>query len=388
MSKASFSHARVSRNLCLAAILSAAFAIGLAFGGLAPLLSLTLEARGVEGWMIGLNSAMASLGIVAATFFTPQLINKLGPPNAYFIGSFMVFVCMGLLAVFDSLAMWFVLRFILGLGLAMPWVVSETWMNAICGDKNRTRVMALYTMILAAGFASGPILLTLVGTTGSWPFISCALAFGVSALPIFLVRKMSVPFDMPSKSKLSALAKLAPTIFLAALISGVMDTVIFSLLPVYGLRLGFDESVAILLLSCFVVGNIALQYPIGWAADRWGPRNALIGCAIVCIVGPVLSMVYFVDAKALAVIFFIWGGAAWSIYAIGLSMMGGRFKGGELAVANATFVMVFETANVLAPPAAGLALDAWEPHGLMAFLGVVAVLFLVVVVYRGLKNKA
>lgn len=388
MSRPASSQIDRHRNLSLAAILSAAFAIGIAFGGLAPLLSLTLEARGVDTWLIGLNSAMGSIGIVCATFFTPRMINRLGPPKAFFIGSTLVFVCMGLLAVFDSLPSWFAIRFVMGLGLAMPWVVSETWMNAICKNENRARVMALYTTVLAGGFAAGPVILTFVGTSGSLPFICCAVIFGVSVLPIYLIRKTAPPFDLPSKSRLTSLAKLAPTIFLAALISGVLDTVIFSLLPIYGLRLGFDETTAVLLLSSFLMGNLVLQYPIGWLADQYSPRLALMGCAVVCIVGPLCSLLYYSNVSGLAAIFFIWGGAAWSIYAIGLAMMGGRFKGGELAVANATFVMVFEVANISAPPLAGLALDAWEPHGLMVFLCSAAALFLCVVVYRGINNKA
>jgi len=376
------------RNLGLGAILAAAFAIGIAFGGLAPLLSLTLEARGTETWLIGLNSTMASMGIVCATFFTPRMINRLGPPNAFFVGSILVFVCMGLLAVFDSLLAWFVIRFVLGIGLAMPWVVSETWMNAICKNENRTRVMALYTTVLAAGFAAGPVVLSLVGTTGSLPFLSCAAIFGISIIPIYLIRKSAPPFDLSNKSRLMALTVVAPTIFLAALLSGALDTVIFSLLPIYGLRLGFPESTAVLLLSSFLLGNLVLQFPVGWMADRYGPRLALMGCATVCIVGPICALFFFSNVYGLAAILFIWGGAAWSIYAIGLAMMGRRFKGGDLAVANATFVMVFEIGNVLAPPAAGLALDAWEPHGLMVFLCAAASLFLCVVVYRGIKNKA
>lgn len=376
------------RNRSLAAILAAAFAVGIAFGGLAPLLSLSLEARGVDAWLIGLNSAMGSMGIVSATFFTPRLIHRLGPVNALFIGTFTVFACMGLLAVFDDLALWFVIRFILGLGLALPWVVSETWMNAICKDENRARVMALYTTLLAGGFAAGPVILTAVGTSGAAPFLVCAGIFGVSAIPIYFVRAHVPRFERSDSTNLSKLALLAPTIFLAALISGTLDTTIFSLLPIYGLRLGYDETTAVLLLSSFLMGNLFLQFPIGWLADRYSTRGALIGCAIVSIIGPLFAMEFHANLYGLASIFFVWGGASWSIYAIGLAMMGRRFKGGELAAANATFVMVFEMANVLAPPAAGLALEKCEPQGLMVFLCCAASIFFVVTVYRGLTNKS
>lgn len=376
------------RNLSLAAILAATFAVGIAFGGLSPLLALTLETRGIDAWLIGLNSSMASVGIVCATFFTPKLIHRWGPVNALFIGSITVFACMGLLAVFDELFLWFVLRFVMGLGLALPWVVTETWMNAICKDENRSRVMALYTTLLAGGFAAGPIILTVVGTSGQTPFLICAGIFGVSAFPIYFVRKYVPKFDFPDSTNLSKLTLVAPTIFLAAFIAGTLDTTIFSLLPIYGLRLGYDDTTAVLLLSSFLMGNLVLQYPIGWLADRYSARSALIACAIICILGPLFAMGFHSSPYNLAAIFFVWGGASWSIYAIGLAMMGRRFSGGELAVANATFVMVFESANILAPPTAGAAMEAWEPQGLMVFLCGAALIFLIVTVYRGLTHKA
>lgn len=376
------------RTLSLGAILACAFGVGIAFGGLAPLLSLVLENRGVDAWLIGLNSAMASVGIVLASYYSPRLIHKWGASRAMFGGTFVVFVAMGSLALFDELVLWFVLRFLLGLGLAMPWVITETWMNVVCKEESRGRVMALYTMLLAGGFALGSLVLTFVGASGALPFVLCALVFGASVLPIYLVRHHIPEFEDPASVRVSYLAKVAPTLFMAALIAGVLDTSVFSLLPVYGLRLGLGEETAVLLLTSFLLGNLVLQFPIGWCADRFGTRRALTGCALLSVAGPICAIFLFDSTNLLAAIFFIWGGASWSIYAIGLAMMGQRFRGGELAVANATFVMVFECANVVAPPTAGMAIELWEPHGLMAFLAAAAFIFLVVNVYRGMTGKA
>ncbi len=377
-----------SRRLSLLAILASTFAVGVAIGGLAPLLALTLNGRGVEPWLIGVNSAMSSVGLITASFFIPKIIMGLGPIRAFLIGLFIVFAAILLLMTAHSTALWFGIRFALGAGLALPWVVTETWMIRICREETRGRVMALYTTVLAAGFATGPIILTVVGTSGNAPFWAFALLFGVSALPILWVRGLVPLFQIPKKTSLIRLALVAPTIFLAALAAGLQDTTIFSLLPIYGLRLGFAEATAVLSLSCFLLGNLVLQYPIGWLADRFNARGALIGCLAVCALGPILSIFGYQNIYVLGVVFFIWGGASWSVYAIGLLMMGKRFRGGELAAANATFVVVFEFANVIGPPAAGAAMKGWDPHGLMVFLGGCALVLLVIAGVRGLRKQA
>jgi hypothetical protein len=62
--------------------------------------------------------------------------------------------------------------------------------------------------------------------------------------------------------------------------------------------------------------------------------------------------------------------------------MGRRFTGGELAIVNAAFVMAYTLANIVAPPAAGFAMDLINPHGLMIVALVVAASFCALVLAR------
>ena len=41
---------------------------------------------------------------------------------------------------------------------------------------------------------------------------------------------------------------------------------VLTLLPLYGLRAGFDQQTAVTLLVVFTAGNLLLQYPLGWPA--------------------------------------------------------------------------------------------------------------------------
>ena len=84
---------------------------------------------------------------------------------------------------------------------------------------------------------------------------------------------------------------------------------------------------------------------------------------------------------------FVWGGAAFGLYTVAVTMLGERYRGGELAAANAAFVMTFELANMLGPPAAGSAMDAWQPYGLMVWMTAVAVIFTALAIARGLKPR-
>ncbi|MBC8241393.1 MAG: hypothetical protein H8E30_13095, partial [Alphaproteobacteria bacterium] len=66
------------RNTCLGAIFASNFAFGLAFGGLSPLISLTLESQGITEFLIGINSAIGAVGVACFAPLAPKLFIRYG----------------------------------------------------------------------------------------------------------------------------------------------------------------------------------------------------------------------------------------------------------------------------------------------------------------------
>jgi MFS family permease len=378
---------QTERRKTLTALFSSAFIIGVAFGGLAPLLAIVMESKGISTLMIGLNSSMSPIGVITATTLTPMIIKRIGPVNGLLLGSGVILIAIMLFPIFDQLSTWFVLRFFMGLGLALPWVVSETWINMATPSSSRGRVMAIYTMVLAMGFAAGPVVVSSIGSKGTTPYLIYAVLVGLSTIPVFWVRHLAPKMDVPAHTKLSGLAAAAPTVFAAAMISGLTDAATFSFLPLYGLRLGFEEGYAVTLLSLFLAGNLLLQYPIGWLADHVSRRGMLLACGAACAIGPALVPIIYPSPYALAFVLFMWGGGAWAIYGVALTMLGDRFPAGQLTAANAAFIMAFEMANIIGPPVSGYAINLFAPHGLMFLLSAVGTLFFVLTAGRGIIRR-
>jgi len=66
-------------------------------------------------------------------------------------------------------------------------------------------------------------------------------------------------------------------------------------------------------------------------------------------------------------------------------MLGERFEGGGLAVANAAFMMAFEAGNIIGPPIGGFAFKYVDGGGFLVFLAGAAGVYFVVVAGRGLR---
>jgi len=218
--------------------------------------------------------------------------------------------------------------------------------------------------------------------------VLCFAALNASALvPIFLVRRLAPIVSHAESPRLSGIALAMPAILAAAFLSGAVDTAFFGFLPIWGMRAGLDETFAVTLLSVFVAGNVLLQLPLGWLADVLGYRPVMLVCGLASILGPILTLETIELPTVLCVVMFVWGGMLWGTYTIGLAALGQRFRNGPLAAANAAFVMVYTLANITGPPLAGLAMAAWNPHGLIVLMLGFAVAFTGLVLWRSVTRR-
>lgn len=364
------------RRRGLIAVLTSILAAGLTFGTSIPLFSLLLERQGTATWLIGLNSAMPILATLLMGWLLPSLLKRVRALPLLLGGIVLIVACFLLMARFRGLEAWFLLRFLMGLGMAVHWIVSETWLNALAPKASRGLMAGLYATLLSVGFSAGPALLTLVALEGFAPFAFISVTIALAALPLLFVGDAAPVIEASgSHSRWSALL-LAPTVFAATLVSGVLDASMLSLLAIYGLRLDLPQDTAVLMLSVAVAGTVCLQVPLGWLADRRNKRTMLLACGAVGGAGSLALPFVIGHPLLLWPLLFVWGGVFVGLYTIGLATLGERFQGGTLAQANALFVMVYCLGNLSGPPVAGLAMDWIGPNGLPAVMAAVCGLFL------------
>ena len=360
------------RHLSLLALNACVLGVGIAFGALVPLITLNLVHRGIDATLIGLNAAMFPLAVLMTGPLLPRLIHRLGSVRAMVLGLAIVTVAILLFPLLPFLPVWFLLRFLTGLAGAIPWLVSETWLNIVATDRDRGRIMGIYATVLSAGFAIGPAIIGAVGAEGWLPFLIVALAVGLSILPILLARKLAPVMPERPEAALSDLLRAQPLLMMAALCGGVMDFALFALLPVYGLRHGLDQSASVFMVSVYIGGNVLLQIPIGWLADHTNRLTVLFACIVFSLAGALLLPLAINHTAPLYWLAFFWGGSVFALYTIGLGLLGSNFPRSQLAAANVVFIMVYEIGSASGPTLAGTAIDALGPEGLVAVVAIAA----------------
>ena len=368
------------RRRSLTAAIAVATIAGIGISMLFPLLSLALEEMGAATTTIGLLATVGSLATLGITPLIPRLLRVLGTLPVLFGATAVAIACTLAFHAWPAIWIWFPLRFVNSAALVLLFVVSEIWVNQLAEPHNRGRVLAIYVAFFSGGGALGPALLYVLGTTGWLPYLAAAGLMAAAAVPLLLVRGITPTFhDSPSMAFRGFLVA-APLAAFAALAYGAAETALLQLLPIYAVRAGRTPEAAALLLSLFGVGNVALQFPIGWLSDRMDRRRLLLGCACVGAAGGAGLPWLIGQPGLLEPSLVLWGGVVAAMYTLGLAVIAEQFSGADLAAANSAFIFLYALGMLVGPPAAGLAMDVWDPHGLA---GVIAVLFGAYVVVGG-----
>lgn len=379
---------RRDRVRILAAVIASISIVGVTFGLTSPLLSVLLERQGYSYTMISLNTAMGAAGSIAIAPLLPALARRFGTARLVLASIAMILLSLALLPVFPNIWVWFALRFVYGMGGGALFVLSEAWINQIITDAQRGRVLGLYITILSLGIAVGPVLLNAVGTVGPAPFVLGVAVVAAGAIPLVLARRSAPAVTTRPSTFVFRYIRMAPSGTLAGLVLGMIESTALYLLPLYALRRGLEGDDAVLPVTAFVAGAVAIPLFFGWLADRIDRHTVLAAAAAVA--GLSVATYLFVSAGSVWfwIATFIWGGSATAVYAVGLTLLGQRFSGANLVAASALLVAMYSLGSLTGPIVTGAAMDAWGVGAFPIFAAAVALAYAALVIVRRAGRSA
>jgi MFS family permease len=342
-------------RLTLAAAILTITIVGIGMTLAIPLLSLRMAQASYSAAAIGLNSAVTGLTSILCAPLVPRWARRFGAKRLLLAGLPIGALALLAFAATDNIFVWLPLRFIFQVVLTTAFVLSEFWITAIAPEHRRGLVMGIYSTCLCGGFAVGPALLGLTGSAGILPFALGALLFLGASVPVAMAGQAAPTIARHGRA--STFVTIVPIATLAALVFGMIEAGGMALMPVYGLRNGHDFRQAAFLVSFFSLGNVIFQIPLGLLSDRFDRRWLLLVVAVLGGTGALAIPFVATDFTGLAILLIVWGGIIGGCYPLGLAHLGSRFRGADLAGANAAFVMFYSIGMLLGPPYLGFAMD-------------------------------
>ena len=370
----------------IAMILVAVTLAGVTFGITMPLSTLTLKSWGIGSAMIGFSAAMPAIAAVLITPFLPKLINYFGQVITIRFCLVLEAVCILCLPFFPNITSWLFLRFLIGVGATGIWLMSEIWINGYADDKNRGKIIAIYSSLLSAGFIIGVLLVSIIGIESNIAFYAAAGIVAMAAIPMWNITPLSLD-NMGEDIAFWDHMFSEPGLMGSSWMMGFLYAATASLLPVFALQFDLNYAQSSRTVAWLGSGELFLPLLVGWLADRMNKRKLMIYISLLTVA--MLSLLPFIFPSPLLrlVVLFVLGGAIMSFYSLGLTMLGQQFKGSLLASANASFIFFLCLGEIFGPPVIGAAMDFFGTYAFGWSMALFSIIYLLVFISLGRKAQ-
>lgn len=352
-----------------------------------PLFSLMMQKQGMSPAMIGLSAAMMPIGLIVSAPLVPVGVRLFGGRALAVAAAVAAAFCFLAIGYLQNWFGWFVVRFLIGFAINPLYILGEVWALSMAPPSQRGRVMGVFNTLMAVGYASGPLVLTLVGVGGWTPFVVAIVGFLACASVLRIIPDLpGFEDDGQSSTGLFGFAALAPALLLAVLVSAATQQSSSALLPIFGASHGLPEAMLAAMLTTMSIGNILLQIPLGLAAERVGGRAMILFCAAATATCAMLLSV-LIETPFIWPVLGVMGAVGYGVYTMALVELGTRFNGSLLVAGNSAFAVMWGLGGIVGPPTSGMVMQAVGPIGLPAVMVTLNVALLVFALYRATARR-
>ena len=190
-----------------------------------------------------------------------------------------------------------------------------------------------------------------------------------------------------SSFNLASFVLVAPVLCFAIILFAWKEFAGSALLPVYGVVHGMEPSTAAVMLTVAGLGGLMMTFPFGWLADHMDRYVLLMICGVGILAGFIALPFVINKGIIMWIVLFGWGGLFAGLYTVVMTIVGQRFRGMELVVANISIGILWGIGSLTGPSITGVAMDIWDPHGFVFVFIAASAAFVMFSIGRWLMAK-
>jgi len=340
------------------------------------------------------------IGFVGGCLAARSFVARLGHER-----TFLAFAALTAIVTFGFVpdshpVVWFALRVVNGLSMAVLFIVAESWINLYAGATNRGTLFSLYMLMTSLSVLLGQIMVRLADPNGNSLFLLAACVgiagalfskFGGKwpALPVSTheaslsaaERRVVQPFG------LWRLACLAPVTVIAAIQAGMTNLNVFVMTPLYGTEIGLTTATTVGLTTAFSIGGLLAQTPAGWLSDNFDRRVLLIAggglaalfCGLIAALGNTYPWVLFA-------LFFVYGAVTLTIYPVAIAFANAQLETRFMVSVSGRLLLLYSIGGVFSPLISTQVMARFQPEALFVFLGAGAFLVMIAACFNLLRT--
>jgi predicted MFS family arabinose efflux permease len=342
-------------------------------GILASLLPLRFSAMGLSPGVIGLIATAEALGFLVGCLYNHKIIAPVGLERAYAAFAGMKAVAISSLYFAESVPVLMLFRFMIGLNAAGLAIIVESWLNALVPNEQRGRVLTVYVLVYGLFYGAGQLLAQNLDVRGPEFLIIAGISTTLALVPMVGINVRAPQLPQAVKLEILKALRTSPASVMACLLNGLVLTGFFTVGPLFGVRIGFDQQHVVILMACVSLGGLFLQWPIGHLSDKIDRLYALIGLGLgtLAVAAALVSVDRRMPFLIIGILFAVFGGFAESLYAVGVAHANDRADKSDYVALSSTLLFVWALGAAIGPTTGTFAIQLISPS---AFFGYVIVL--------------
>jgi MFS family permease len=321
-----------------------------------PANALAMSALGFSAAYVGALGSAGAVGYILGSILAPFLASAFGLRQTMVAAVLITAAIIVGFALLPAPA-WYPMRTMHGMATTTLYVCGESALIALAPAALRGRIIGFYTAFNSIFFASGPSVVAQAGFTGWLPYALVGSLIGLLIIPLLVIGRVAPELPVVPLRKMVHSVTSIPLLLIIIFAWGWIDGSMLNLLSVYGVRRGVDAQQAAFLLTLISVGNVFLQFPIGWIADHVPRRYVLVGLsALGAIFAALLPFSDLAGPIAVAHLVLL-GALGFGTFTVSLIALGEVLTGIELVAANAAFGLFWGLGDFIGALSTGWLMD-------------------------------
>lgn len=360
------------------------FILLLGIGLINVLLPVRMNLDGLGTETIGIVLSLYYVGLLIGALYSTSLIKRAGHIRMFAgcvsLGAVSILIC----SLYSEAVLWGGMRIVMGFCIACAFTAMESWLSDSSSKQTRGQVLAIYNAVVLAGLFGGQFFINLASPQDNMLFVIAGILMCIAVIPVVMSRHPGPVIEEFSSMSLRLLYKRSPLGVVSCLISGMLYSAVFSLLPVFAKEFDITGFQLSLYMGAAIFGAFILQFPVGFLSDRFDRRTVLFVLLLVSASAGIVVTLLAPLGITWAV-FFATGitcGIIACTYPLSITEALDKLKQSEMISAMSSMILAFALGGVLGPYSASLVMDKFGSSALFYFLAFIQLSLACFVVFR------
>ena len=344
-----------------------------------------LNKHGVSTKNIGLAFTLDAFGGILMSFFLSKIVARLTMMRVMSLACFTYVAIILIIYFYQNFYLWGTLAFLMGSMWFIYVITRQSWLNMLLRNDQRGIVLGIFSMLICAGIALGPVIVKFSGADNYLSFVISATLAALSFFCLKTLNKTPQPKLESERIALKEFFKKNPRVFLGRFFLDFQSFFLVAFSVIFGVKTGFSYEASGLLITAYMASGF-IDPAVGFLLIKWTPYQLInfgfLGC-LCCF----LAVIFFHSYLFLLSIYFIFGIFIGCIFISVFKVCNDDYPQEKLVAANATFQLIGSIGAMCGSLVGGLLFNLFGSVGFPITIVLCCIFYLTFLVIHEKKNS-